>query len=270
MYPTLFTESLALSSYDVFFRLSVIVVLGGSRYTLVISHHKPKKAITMLLLAVMIGGIVWARVLHVITRRSTYAQSPELILSFSPHGFSGYGAIILACLFWWIVTRHFHEHPFKIADLVSPWLWGGIVVMRVWCFLHGCCFGKPTDLPRWIQPVVGSDAYLYQFQQSIITKGVLVAPVIEPIHPTQVYDALVALSGAGISYRLRTQKIRPGIAAAVFVIRYTTGRYFLAPFRAPASSYDAPLHFFPIVYGVFICGIIVMIIMQKKIILSQK
>jgi phosphatidylglycerol:prolipoprotein diacylglycerol transferase len=35
----------------------------------------------------------------------------------------------------------------KLLDIISPGIALGYSIGRIGCFLNGCCFGKPTDLP---------------------------------------------------------------------------------------------------------------------------
>lgn len=261
MYPYFFPDSLHLSSYAIFFLLAVIVIVWWSRYMIKkhtqYNHHK----IVLLLVLCVVAGILGARLLHVLTRRSSYTAHPDLIFSFSLHWFSWYGALLLMLLVWVVVCLAWKWNPFKLADLGAPSLGAGIAIMRLWCFLHGCCFGKATDLPRWVRPEPWSEAATYQLYNSLWTGNLFWSHDLHPVHPTQLYDALLAGSWAYLSYRLWKKWLPAWVSSLFFLVWYTVGRYFLAPFRSPSLAYDATPTLFPIIYLVilFLAGGIVLL-----------
>jgi len=63
----------------------------------------------------------------------------------------------------------------KIADILAPSIALGSVFGRIGCLLNGCCYGRACDLP-W--------AIRFPFDHE--THG-------HPVHPTQIYDALLNL-----------------------------------------------------------------------------
>lgn len=85
MYPYLFPESVHLSSYLVFFVLSVLVTVYGSRYMIKKRTIYSNNKIALLLVLCLVAGILGARLLHVVTRRSSYIAEPDLIFSLSVH-----------------------------------------------------------------------------------------------------------------------------------------------------------------------------------------
>jgi phosphatidylglycerol:prolipoprotein diacylglycerol transferase len=166
----------------------------------------------------------------------------------SAQGFSGYGGIILAWIAWWLVCLYYKRSVFKVADLITPFLGLGIGAMRLWCFLQWCCFGTSTDAMRWVRFPEWSETSRYQLYEHIAQHGFFGNYHIDKVHPTQIYDMLVALSGAVISYRLWKKWAKEGIPFLFFIIRYTVGKYLLTPFRAPSISNDARPELFLIIY----------------------
>ncbi len=65
----------------------------------------------------------------------------------------------------------------KIADVLAPSIALGSVFGRIGCLLNGCCYGRACDLPWAISfppgNPLGSPTY--------------------PVHPTEIYDALLNL-----------------------------------------------------------------------------
>ncbi len=264
MYPYLFPESVHLSSYLVFFVLSVLVTVYGSRYMIKKRTIYSNNKIALLLVLCLVAGILGARLLHVVTRRSSYIAEPDLIFSLSVHWFSWYGAIILMLVVWGWLCFWWKYNPCLVADLAAPSLGVGIAVMRLWCFLYGCCFGKETHLPRWIQPLAWSEAAKYQLYKQIWTGNIFGTHELHAIHPTQLHDALLALSWAWLSYMLWKKWLPPGMSSLFFLVWYTVGRYFLAPFRAPSLVYDAMPMFFPMLYSVILVLAVLIVIFSNR------
>lgn len=62
-----------------------------------------------------------------------------------------------------------------------------ISIQRIGCFLVGCCFGTPTDMPWGVRYGFGSPAHFHQFQNGII-EATAESSVL--IYPFQLYEAL--------------------------------------------------------------------------------
>lgn len=252
MYPYLFPYSHHISLYSVFFVIALLIVILGSKQCVAKHCDRSTKQINILLLVTCLAGIFWARLLHVITRRSTYAQNPSLIFDVSAQGFSGYGGIVLAWIAWWLVCLHYKHSMFKVADLIAPFLGLGIGAMRLWCFLQWCCFGTSTDVMRWVRFPEWSEVSRYQLYKNISQHGFFGTYHVDLVHPAQIYDMLVALSGAVISYRLWKKWTKEGIPFLFFIIRYTVGKYLLTPFRAPPLSNNVSPELYLIMYVITI------------------
>jgi len=49
-------------------------------------------------------------------------------------------------------------------DILAPGLMWGLAIGRIGCFLNGCCFGGPCDLPWGVQFPYGSNPYIWQWE----------------------------------------------------------------------------------------------------------
>ena len=103
----------------------------------------------------------------------------------------------------------------RFADLADAFAPAGVMALaigRVGCFLAGCCWGMPTDLP-WgvVFPELGPPAR----------------------HPVQLYSAaLDAVLGGAL---LRTRR-SPGVTAAYAAVGLGAGRLALEMLRDPAAA----------------------------------
>lgn len=114
------------------------------------------------------------------------------------------------------------------ADLVGVAALAALALMRVGCVQHGCCYGRPTDLP-W--------AIVFDHARCVVPdsmKGI-------GLHPTQAYEALwAALSAALIHFqvlpRIRRGALPAGAAFAAAVALYAVFRFPLEFIRAGNSG----------------------------------
>lgn len=101
-----------------------------------------------------------------------------------------------------------------IADAAAVAVAGGVGLGRLGCFLGGCCHGKATDV-----------AWAVRFPADHATGGA-------PVHPTQLYDAAVALAALVVWWVLRRRHTRAGVAAVAVAAIVLSGRVLTEFVRA--------------------------------------
>ena len=101
-----------------------------------------------------------------------------------------YGGFLAALAFGVYYIRR-HQLPlWRSSDIAGLTLPFGLFWGRLGCFLTGCCFGKVTHGPLgWVFPRGGA-SWRHQLQAGLI-KPTAAAPL--PVHPTQLYSALLNL-----------------------------------------------------------------------------
>ncbi|HXJ75249.1 MAG TPA: prolipoprotein diacylglyceryl transferase family protein, partial [Candidatus Dormibacteraeota bacterium] len=87
------------------------------------------------------------------------------------------------------------------------------VLGRIGCLMNGCCFGRPTDLP-----------WAIRFPADHETHGV-------PVHPTQLYDALLSLALYLTLAWLYRRKRFDGQIFAAYLVAYALLRSLVEAFR---------------------------------------
>jgi phosphatidylglycerol:prolipoprotein diacylglycerol transferase len=140
--------------------------------------------------------------------RHTLFQHPSPA-HFLEGGYWGWPLAFLPCVLAYPLALRLPPVPFyrAVAFLLPPVL----AVQKVGCFAAGCCFGRPTSLP-W--------AVVFPEESVCETPGV-------PLHPLQVYDALLPLAILGV---LVVVDRRGGPAARPFLLPLLVGLYALARF----------------------------------------
>lgn len=125
-------------------------------------------------------------------------------------GYVWYGGMI-AALF--VAVFYFRRRPhlraWLYADAFAPAIMAGAAVGRLGCFLAGCCHGRPTDVP-WGVVFAGKDV---------------------AVHPTQVYDATIAVAlSALLSWRFFRRRF-DGENIALLLLTYPPLRSLTEAFR---------------------------------------
>lgn len=184
----------------------------------------------------LLGGIVGARLLHVITYwESDFANRPLWeVFAIWKGGLVFYGSLIGAALAGATFVK-IKKLPFlKLADALAPSIALGSVFGRIGCLMTGCCFGKTCSLPWAIQFPPDSLAAGAHERLQLIAKH---APSLH-VHPTQLYDSLLNLVlYIGLAWLYRRKKF-DGQVFGVFLIAYAVMRSVVELFRGDYGTHQ--------------------------------
>jgi phosphatidylglycerol:prolipoprotein diacylglycerol transferase len=119
------------------------------------SHHLglDHRTIADVVVVCLVSGIIGARIRHVWERwDQEFAPLPlatalERALDLDRGGAVWYGGMIAAILAFAVLVRIRRLPMLALLDLTGPALLAAIAIGRIGCFLNGCCYGAPTDLP---------------------------------------------------------------------------------------------------------------------------
>ncbi len=164
--------------------------------------------------AMVLAGIVGGRLVYVLTNWSLYQGDWWSVLRVWEGGLSFFGGFATGALMGlWLVWRR-RLNAWQVADLAAPSLALGYAIARIGCFLAGCCYGQPTDLP-W---------------------GVRFPALSTPVHPTQLYSTLMNLMIFVVLVRLEPRCRFQGQLFALFLMLHGLYRFLVEFFRAGATS----------------------------------
>lgn len=143
----------------------------------------------------------------------------------------GYGAGTL--VLFAMLRRRQGLRPGQFADLLAAPMGLGLCIGRLGCFLAGCDYGQvaPASVPWAVRFPQGSPAW-----RGHVSAGWVPRDRAEslPVHPTQIYEALLGLALCGLAIWLaRTDwaRARAGRVFAVFVGCYAAGRVVIENLR---------------------------------------
>jgi prolipoprotein diacylglyceryltransferase len=138
---------------------------------------------------------------------------------------AGAGAVIAIC------KRH--RLPLAgIADLSVIPLGIALACARIGCFLAGCDYGKISSLPWAVRFPAGSPAW-----RDHVHSGLIRADRAQslPVHPTQLYEALLGLVIVGIALVFARRRRRDGELFLVAAATYAVGRLAIEALRGDAG-----------------------------------
>jgi len=266
MHPTLldtklFGLAIHVNSYRFFMLLAIVIVIAGSYWMIKKSELNLRNALIVLGVSI-VAFLIGARFLNILINLGLYIDHPARIYTLSATGFSEYGGIVTAVIVGSLVSRRLKLDIWMLGDRLAPNLGIGIAVMRIGCYLNGCCFGTETNLPWGVKFPMLSDAHLYQ-----LSEGATSILIVNPVHPTEIYELIAALIGTAIAIIILKKKMTPGVAILAFAIWFTAFRLFNHFIRVMPNSFDAPSWFYPVFYLALI--VITGVLLFKKIKLTK-
>jgi phosphatidylglycerol---prolipoprotein diacylglyceryl transferase len=204
------------------------------------------RRVAAVLAAAGIGAVVGARLLAVTLSRGGEEGWAERVVHLGAGDFAIYGGLVLGGVVGFAAARALRLDPLRVGDAVAPALGVGIAVMRVGCYLAGCCFGEETAVAWGVTYPAGSPAHLAQIGADPIA-AVLHGPA--PVHPIPLYEIVVALLGVGLAVSIMRRRAPAGSALVVFVAWYSLWRLLLQPVRAVSEASAAPGWLWPAVFA---------------------
>lgn len=189
---------------------------------------------------VFLWGIVGARLFYVIEYheqffppgRSLLAGLPA-VLNIAAGGLVVFGALPTAALAAWRFARRRGLPILGLADCIAPGLLVGLALGRVGCFLNGCCYGGPCDLPWAVRFPPDSPPWLDQAASGLLPAAAAAGgrPWSLPVHPAQLYAAIDAAILAVLAICATPLARRTGSVFAVVLTLHPISRLLLEAIR---------------------------------------
>lgn len=160
---------------------------------------------------VLIGAIVGARLAYVITEYHYFITAPwYAVFKVNSGGLAFHGGLIGGFLMGYGFVKKQKIYPWKLADLVAPYIALGYSMVRIGCFLNGCCYGKISSLP-WSLHCASNDLALR--------------------HPTQLYSMIGSFILFIILLLFRNHRQFSGFLFLLYVGLYSMMRFVVEIFR---------------------------------------
>lgn len=220
----------------------LVAAAAGTWLSIVRGRRAGFDADTILALGteIFLWGLVGARLFYVLEYRGQFfgphtslGESLARIVNIAAGGLVVFGSLPTAALAAWrFASRRGLSLP-RLADCVAPGLLVGLAIGRVGCFLNGCCYGGPCDLPWAVQFPEGT------------------APAAEfpgphggslPLHPAQLYAAIDAALLAALAIAFTPLARRDGAVFALVLTLHPLSRILLEAIRVDEPpAFGTPL-----------------------------
>jgi phosphatidylglycerol---prolipoprotein diacylglyceryl transferase len=232
---------IVLRSYFVLL-VAAALVAGGLAVRVLGGMGVPRRRAIPGMVVVVAAGLVGARTLSVALEPDRYLADPAAAFSLLSRSFALYGGLAGALLAMAGCAVLWHLPIASLADrLVIP-VAAGLVLVRVGCFLNGCCAGVASSLPWAVTFPYGGSAWGKQVLGSGGT-GALLGHV-DAVHPTQLYEAaaviLIAVAVPALRRHAVASRIPAGSAALLFAAAFLVFRVANQALRAPTPDLAIP------------------------------
>lgn len=187
---------------------------------------------------VIISGILGGKLAYIFFNLPLYMQNP-LNASLWRGGFIFHGGFFLSLATVFFYTKKKKLSFIYIVDLIIPYVALGQAIGRIGCFLNGCCYGRPTNMP-WGRVFTLNSPAGYHY-------GAL------PLHPTQLYSSLFLFILFLLLKKIRVNRKFEGETLLFYFILYPTFRFFLDFLRGDRLG----IFFYRFTFFQIICMLIV-------------
>lgn len=220
MYPTILRLGrFEINSYGL---LLAVSFLGGIYWSMYRAKRRgiQQNYVMDLSLFIVLCAIVGSRLMYVLTHlgefRGKWLDTINPFQSSGRIGIAGttmLGGVLLALAAILIYCRVKNISVLKICDVLAPAFALGICLTRIGCFLAGCCFGRPCELPWCVKFPVGSIPFSVPELQGL------------RIHPTQLYSSLYGLIILVVILMLDRKRRFDGFLISPFFMLYGVFRF---------------------------------------------
>jgi len=185
---------------------------------------------------VLVSAYAGARILFVLVNHRYFLQDPLESLRIWHGGLVGYGSLLAVPVGILYIRYGLKEPAWAAADAIAPAIPLGIAIYRTGCFLNGCCYGAPTDLPWGVCfPTAPGSARQHLPMVSGHAEGFLVDPL--PRHPTQLYESASCLVlSAAMAWAAPRIRRRDGVLFFTFIGAYSMWRFLVETLRDDARG----------------------------------
>ncbi len=164
---------------------------------------------------VLVGGVIGARLFHVIDKFPYYSQHPWQIFLVNEGGMAIWGAILggVVALLAYLAYKRIAVWP--VLDATAPGLILGQSIGRVGCLINGDAWGGPTG---------GDWGIVYTNPKALLPADLIGVPT----HPYPIYEIAWNMLVLALLWRLRRRSMPAGTLFMTYVVLYSLGRFFVS------------------------------------------
>jgi len=165
--------------------------------------------------------LVVSKIWLILSEWSFYSANPGEIFSIATFQSGGtfYGGVTGA-IAWIVFYSKRHRAPLlAVLDVSSLCISLGHAIGRLGCFVAGCCYGKPTELPWGV------------IFTNPVAERIVGTPLGVRLHPTQLYESAAEFLNFFLMWWLSTKQKFTGQIFGTFFILYGLERGTIEFFR---------------------------------------
>lgn len=198
---------------------SLAIILAVLAAVVIAAHRAHRKGIAAdeiysLAPWILIGGLVGARLFHVMDNLSYYLVNPLQILMFQQGGLAIWGALVGGSIAGSIYAWRRHLPLGRLLDAVTPALIVAQIIGRIGCIINGDAYGGIADLP-W--------SFIYVHPNALIPQSLAGLPT----HPYPVYEMLWNSMVLLVILQLDRHFKKDGLLFLSYLPLYSLGRFAL-------------------------------------------
>lgn len=217
MYPLLLSIGpVNIYSYGVMIFIAFITCLHIAKKLAITCNISPKLYEDVAIWGLLVG-LLGAKFLYILTRLDEVMANPSNLLNYITSGFVFYGAPLTVIPYLLCVKIKYKISVLKYLDIFMTVLPLGHAIGRIGCFLAGCCYGKPTNLPIGV----------------IFKRSDVIAPSLKytPLHPVQLYESSLLFILFFVLYKFYKNRNFDGKIFSLYFMLYAIIRIVMEQFR---------------------------------------
>lgn len=172
----------------------------------------------------IIGGIVGARLFHLLDHLPYYLTHPLAALALWEGGIAAYGAFLGGIAVAVFVAWRLGVPRWSLLDAAAPAMLVGQAIGRLGCLANGDAWGAPCTSSAGI-------CVVYWHPNALLPSGLLGVPT----HPYPLYEIVTEAALLAVLWLLRHRLTAPGRVFLVTALGYAVIRFSLSVFRQEAE-----------------------------------
>lgn len=234
---------------------SLMIILAVVVASLIAGRQLKKKGISpdtmfSMLPWLLLGGIIGARLFHVIDRWEYYAANPLQIVQLQG-GLAIYGAMAGGVIAAAIYGKKKHIDLRVMADALVPALIIAQIIGRFGCIINGDAYGGVTSLP-W--------GFIYTHPDAMLPANLMGVPT----HPYPVYEQLWNLMTLAMLWKIGSSFKKDGQLFFSYLAFYSVGRFLLSYVRQEKVWFGGMQEAQVIAIAILITAIVMLVYISRK------
>ncbi|SHH73799.1 prolipoprotein diacylglyceryl transferase family protein [Clostridium grantii] len=248
-----FGQQIVLKSYSTFMVLSMTIGFLLSCYLLRKKTYKWSEILCIYLL-IIIFFLLGARGLNYFVNYKYFRENNISFFLLKTAYFSLYGGIVVAFLVSILINKIIKKNIKVFLDTLTTPFFISFIIMRIGCFLNGCCGGKHTNSFLGVQ---------FPHKDEAVLNGIIGSKLIQSIYngksyPTQLFEGGFALLFILVVLLLRKKiKLKESVFFILSAMYFSAFRWFVLYFRILPYEYYITRIFYPVLYfSIILIGVI--------------